>query len=57
MDVLKRRTQQELIQSLLAEIAKSQNEVRCAQGDLNKANNRISFCIAVLNEILSRPKE
>lgn len=54
MDLLQQKTDQELLESILAEIAKSTNEIRCAQGDIQKANNRMSFAIAALHELLKR---
>lgn len=57
MDPIDSKSDRELLSSLLAEIAKAVNEVRCAQGDLNKAQNRLSFAILLSNEILKRSKE
>lgn len=54
MDLLKHKTDQELLESILAEIAKSTNEIRCAQGDIAKANSRMTFAIAALNELINR---
>lgn len=55
MDIINDKSNIELIDSLLAEIAKSQNEIRCAQRDLAKANGRLGFAIMVLNRL--REKE
>ena len=57
MDVLDNKTDQELLQSLIAEIAKSTGELRCARGDLDKAQSRIKFCLVLANELLNRPKD
>ena len=54
MDILDQKTNQELLQSLLAEAAKTSNEVRCAQGDLAKAQSRLQFIVAVLNDLIQR---
>ena len=54
MHVLQNKTDQELIQSLLAEIAKSTNELRCARQDLDKVSSRLGFVIAVCNEMINR---
>lgn len=40
---------QDLLQSLEAELAKALNELRCLQGDADKINGRIRFCLAVLH--------
>lgn len=57
MDVLEDKTTQELLQSTLAEIAKCANEVNCAAKDVSKARNRLTFLIAVVNELLNRSEE
>ena len=54
MDVLENKSNQELLQSILAEVAKCANEVNCAAKDVNKARNRLTFLIAVANEMLNR---
>lgn len=56
MDILDKKTNDELILSLLAEIAKASNEIRCAQGDLSKAQSRLSFVISVSNKLIERSK-
>jgi len=48
------KTDQELLRSLLAEIAKSSAELRCAQGDVDKAQSRLQFAVAVLNTMIKR---
>lgn len=57
MDILKDKTDKELEQSLLAEVAKATNEVQCARRDLDKATSRLSFAIVLVNEILNRKKD
>jgi hypothetical protein len=54
MSVIDSKTDGELLRSLLAETAKSTNEIRCAQGDLAKAQNRLTFMVAVLNTLIQR---
>jgi hypothetical protein len=54
MDVLDSKSSEELARSLLAEVAKASNELRCAQGDVNKAQARLQFCIAVINSMIQR---
>jgi hypothetical protein len=43
-----------LLKSLLAEAAKSLNEVRTAQGDLDKINSRLRFILVILNTLQER---
>jgi hypothetical protein len=54
MTVIDSKTSNELLRSLLAENAKATNELRCAQGDLNKAQSRLTFTVALLNELIKR---
>jgi hypothetical protein len=50
-------TDDELIKSLEAEIAKSFNELKCAQGDLDKINARLKFSLAVLHTIKDKKEQ
>lgn len=54
MDVLDQKSNDELLKSLLAEVAKAQNEIRCAQQDLSKAQSRIAFLLVVVNKMINR---
>jgi len=54
MTVIDSKTDSELLRSLLAETAKASSEMRCAQGDLDKAKNRLAFTVAILNELIHR---
>ena len=55
MDVLNHKSDKELIQSLVGEIAKAKNEIACAEADIKKAKGRLQFLIVVANELLNRP--
>ena len=57
MDVLQNKTDKELLQSILAETAKCLNEVNCAKKDVDKARNRLTFQIAVINELINREED
>jgi hypothetical protein len=57
MDLLDRKTDKELEQSLLAEVAKASNEIKCARADLEKATNRLSFLLVVINKLINRQKD
>jgi hypothetical protein len=57
MDVLGNKTNKELLKSLLAEIAKAQNEIKCAKGDLDKAQSRLSFLIVLANDLINRQED
>jgi hypothetical protein len=47
----------ELLDSILPEVAKALNEVRHAQDDLDKANSRLRFIIAVVNNLKIRDQK
>ena len=51
---LQRYTDEELVQSIEAEIAKALNELRCLQGDADKINGRLRFALAALHTIKDR---
>jgi hypothetical protein len=54
MDVLDRKTDTEIIRTMLAEMAKASNELRCARGDLEKAHNRLNFLLVLANKMIER---
>ena len=54
MDVLDKKTENEILRTMLAEIAKANNEVRCAKGDLDKAHNRLNFLLVLANKMIER---
>lgn len=56
MDIIDKKTDRELYESLLAEIAKANNEIKCAQNDISKAQNRIKFSTMVIHKLIDRTK-
>jgi hypothetical protein len=54
MDVLDKKTSQELVASLLGEIAKANNELRCSRQDIEKAQGRLNFALVLVNELIKR---
>lgn len=54
MDVLEKKSDLELLQSLLAELAKANNEIKIAQQDLQKAQSRMKFLILLANILIER---
>jgi hypothetical protein len=54
MDILKDKTREELLKSLLAEAAKSKNELASARADLEKINSRIGFLLVIINHLMTR---
>jgi hypothetical protein len=57
MDVLDTKSDKELLESLIAEIAKATNEVKCAQADLSKAQSRIKFLLVMAHTMINRQKD
>lgn len=54
MDIIDNKTDKELLQSLIAEIAKATNEIKCARGDIDKAQSRIKFLLVVAHTLIER---
>jgi hypothetical protein len=54
MEILDNKTDKELLLSLIAEIAKCSNEIRCAKGDIEKAQSRIKFLSVVAHTLVDR---
>jgi hypothetical protein len=54
MDVLESKTDPEILRSILAEMAKAHNELRCARVDLEKAQSRMRFVLAAVNTMIER---
>jgi hypothetical protein len=57
MHVLDDKTPREIQGSLLAEIAKASNELRCARADTEKAQSRLQFAVAALNNLIQRKED
>jgi hypothetical protein len=57
MDIIDSKTPDELHVSMLAELAKTSNELRCAKADIEKISSRLSFLLAVTNNLINRQKD
>ena len=44
----------EILKSIEAEVAKAQNEIKCAHRDIEKASNRLGFTISALHSLKKR---
>lgn len=55
-DLLDTKQSQELLESLVAEIAKANNEISCAKRDIEKAQRRIQFATVLANKLIEREK-
>ena len=54
MDVINNKSDDELLKSSLAELAKMSNELKCAQQDLQKATSRLNFLLVLINTMINR---
>jgi hypothetical protein len=54
MDVLDKKTDVELVQSIQAETAKATNELKCARSDIEKANARLKFVVMLTHKLIER---
>lgn len=54
MDILDKKSDDELLKSLLAELAKAKNELSCARGDIDKITSRINFLLVITNTLINR---
>lgn len=57
MELLKQKTDLELIKSILVESAKASNELACARRDIDKAVNRQNFILVLINELQTRQQD
>lgn len=56
-DLLDRKTKIELLQTVIAEAAKANNEISCAKADIAKASNRLNFLVVLANKLIDREKD
>lgn len=54
MDLIETKTDLALLRSLLAEVAKAQNEITQARSDIDKAQSRIRFSLLIINKLIDR---
>lgn len=54
MQILNTLTDKELQETVIKEVAKARNELKCAQADMRKANSRLSFLVVLANELIHR---
>lgn len=56
-DLLDNKSISELLDVTLREVAKASNEIRTAQNDIAKAQNRMRFCVLLLNRLKEREND
>lgn len=54
MEIWNNKTKKEILSSIESEIAKAQNELKCALGDIQKAQNRIAFTLSAIHNLKKR---
>jgi len=54
MQILNTLTDKELQETVIKEVAKARNELKCAEADMKKANSRLSFLVVLANELIHR---
>tara|TARA_X000001382_G_C3152695_1_gene173486 strand:+ start:413 stop:595 length:183 start_codon:yes stop_codon:yes gene_type:complete len=54
MEILTDLNNNQLHHTIIKEVAKARNEMKCAESDLKKANSRLGFLIVIANELLTR---
>lgn len=54
MQVIETKSDKEILASMIAEIAKAQNEIACAKRDIDKAQSRLKFLIVLANTLIDR---
>ena len=57
MEILDRLSDKQLTETLIAEIAKATNELKCAKADIDKAQSRIRFLLVVAHTLIERQKD
>ena len=54
MDILNEKTDLALLQSMVGEIAKATNELKCSIADTQKAQSRLSFVLLLTHKLIER---
>lgn len=54
MQIWKNHSIQEILKSLEGEIARAQNEIKCAKKDIEKAQGRLQFALSGLHSLKDR---
>lgn len=54
MEIWDKHPVQEVLKSMEMEIAKAQNEIRCARVDVDKASRRIAFTLSAIHNLKDR---
>jgi len=54
MQIWDNHSTKEVLKSMEQEIAKAQNELRCAERDIRKAQNRIAFTLSAIHNLNDR---
>jgi hypothetical protein len=53
-DTINKASDEDLLKSMLAEMAKATNEIRCLRRDADKVESRLHFFLLLLNTMINR---
>lgn len=51
MEIWNRNSTATILKVLESDLAKAQNEINCAKRDLDKASNRLAFCLSAIHHL------
>jgi len=54
MEIWKNKSTKQILQSIEPEVAKAQNEIKCAEGDVRKAQSRLAFILSAIHNLKTR---
>jgi len=57
MQVWDRHPTKDILKSLEMELAKAQNELNCAKGDIEKIASRVAFCLTAIHNLKKRHED
>jgi hypothetical protein len=56
-DLMENKSDKQLLESILAETAKANNEIACAKRDITKATSRLNFLVVLANKLIDRKQD
>lgn len=54
---MENKSDKQLLESILAETAKANNEIACAKRDITKATSRLNFLVVLANKLIDRKQD
>lgn len=56
-DLIDKKSDEELLQSVIAESAKASAEIKSAKADIEKIQKRMQFILLLVNKLIERKKD